>query len=389
MSMKLIAKLRAERDALKTETIEPVLQLMEAGEQVTDAQRESLAAADTEMQRLDAQIASLSEMQTRRLDAAQRDSELDRRAEQVARGTVAEALDRAPTRFAATAAGMITELGGKTGVITVPRAALSVIDNRDAGGAPLAGVTRVREAPEPVTITPLLDATMKQPVASDDYDWEEWGRIPVAGSVPAAEGSLKPAADDGYTIHQGVLGTIAHHIGVSRRALQDRAGLEARISSRLLRGVDLRAEELTALALTSGTYEEAAHTGGLLQSIRVAMAMVQDAGFSPTHLVINPLDQAHIDISLLELAPGPGALAGRSVWQIPTIVPTSKVPEGRAYVGSIFDALLTSYRAEAQIYVTDSHADEFIRNRVRILAEQRLSVDLQQPAAIVAATVAP
>lgn len=391
MSMKLITNLRKQRDDLKADTISPLLELMEGGDPLTDSQRDALAAADAEMRRLDAQIESLSEMQSRHLAAAARDAELDRQAEAVATGLNHQSPagpDAAPTTFAAVAAEKIVNLGG-TGTLTLPRAALSVIDNRDSGGRPLVRATRVRDAAEPETTTPLLDATAKQPVDSDDYEWEEWGLIPVAGDVAAAEGTLKPEAEDGYTIRQGVLGLVAHHIGVSRRALQDRAGLQAKIENRLLRGVDLRAEALAAAALVAGSYDSASHPDGLLQSIRVAMAMVQDKGFTPTTLVINPLDQANIDISLLNVSPGPGALAGRSIWQIPQIVATSKVPQGAAYVGNLFDALLTTYRADSQLFATDSHADEFTRNRVRLLAEQRISVNLQQPNAVVKASVTP
>lgn len=388
MSMTLIRKLRSQRDDLKTGTVGPLLAVMEGGDPLTDAQRDALAAADSEIQRLDAQIESLTSMQARHLEAAARDAELDRKAEHVAAGlTTTHPRPDAPVEtFAHLAAAQIVELGGP-GTLTLPRAALSVIDNRDSGGRPLVRATRVRDAAEPATSTPLLDATAKQPVDSDDYEWEEWGLIPVAGAVAAAEGTVKPEAEDGYTIRQGVLGLVAHHIGVSRRALQDRAGLQAKIENRLLRGVDLRAEAKTAAALVAGTYDTASHPDGLLQAIRIAMAMVQDKGFTPTSLVINPLDQAHIDIGLLHLSPGPGALAGRSIWQIPSIVATSKVPQGTAYVGNLFDALLTTYRSDSQLYMTDSHADEFTRNRVRILAEQRISVNLQQPNAVVQAEV--
>jgi len=389
MSMSLIKKLRAQRDDLKTGTITPLLTLMEGGDPLTDAQRDALTTADGEVQRLDAQIDSLTGLQSRWLEAAARDAELDRKAEHVATGltTSTPRPDERVPSFSQAAAEEIVKLGG-TGSLTLPRAALSVIDNRDAGGRPLVRATRVRDTAEPATSTPLLDATAKQPVDSDDYEWEEWGLIPVAGDVAAAEGTVKPEAEDGYTIRQGVLGLVAHHIGVSRRALQDRAGLQAKIENRLLRGVDLRAEARAAAALVAGTYDTADHADGLLQAIRIAMAMVQDKGFTPTTLVINPLDQAYIDIGLLNLSPGPGALAGRSIWQLPSIVATSKVPSGTAYVGNIFDAMLTTYRADSQLYMTDSHADEFTRNRVRILAEQRVSVNLQQPNAVVKAEVA-
>jgi HK97 family phage major capsid protein len=387
MSMTLIRKLRAERDALKHDTVEPVLARMEAGEDLTDADRSALATADTEVQRLDAQIESLTQMAARALDAAARDAELDRKSETLAQlDPRLPAPDSVRETFASAATDRIIGLGG-SGTITVPRAALSVIDNRDAAGTHIAGVVRVRPAPEPVTITPLLDATAKQPVTTDDYEWESWGLIPVAGVVAAAEGSVKPEATDGYELVKGLLSTVAHHIGVSRRALEDRPGLEAKIANRLLRGVDLRAEQLAVTALTGGTFNAATHDDGLLQAIRVAMAMVQDQGFDPSTLVINPLDQADIDIDLLKLAQS-GAVRGASTWGVQRIVATGKVPRGTAYVGSIFDALLTTYRSDAMIFATDSHADEFVRNRIRLLAEQRISVDLQQPNAVVTATTA-
>lgn len=384
MSMALIRKLRAQRDQLKVDTISPILARMEAGEDLDEPTKAALATADAEVQRLDAEVAALSEMESRALEAAARDAELDGNAARIAElatpGLHITERQAAP-QFAALAAEKIIAAGG-AGNVTIAASALSVIDNRDPNGVAIGGVTRVRPAPEPVTVTPLLDATAKQPVSSDDYEWEEWGLIPVAGDVNPAEGSVKPEASDAYEIKQGVLGLVAHHIGVSRRALEDRPQLEAKIRNRLARGVDLRAEAKATMALINGAYDEVTHTDGLLQAIRIGMATVQAKGFDPTTLVINPLDQAYIDIDLLKLS-NAGAVRNAPTWSVREIVASAAVPAGTAYVGNIFDALLTTYRSDVQIYMTDSHSDEFVRNRIRILAEQRVSVNLQQPNAIV------
>lgn len=381
MSEKLIKKLRADRDQYLA-TANGLLERMASDQEWTEADQANLDEATRAAQQLDARIAALTDQETARLRADARDAELNglwAAAEHVTPPSGIAAVD-----FAAAAATAIVGLRATSGTVTVN---LAAIDNRDADGKPLAGVTRVRDAGEPLTVTPLLDVIAAERVTSDTYEWEEWGLIPVAGDVSAAEGSLKPEATDGYKIMEGTLSTIAHHLGVSRRALQDKPGLEDKLRNRLSRGVKLKAEARAVAALLGGTYNSATHPDGLLHAIRYGIAHVSDAGYQPDTLIINPLDYADIDLLLLERTLN-GAQRNTSAWNLRNVIPKAGVPAGTAFVGDAFTALLLTYRAEVALYLTDSHADEFTRNRIRILAEQRASVDLQQPNALVKCSVA-
>ena len=71
----------------------------------------------------------------------------------------------------------------------------------------------------PAPAMPLTDAVSVVRVSSGSVEWVETGPDPVAAVV--AEGALKPEAVITFTPKSGVLETLAHHVQITRQALED------------------------------------------------------------------------------------------------------------------------------------------------------------------------
>jgi len=78
------------------------------------------------------------------------------------------------------------------------------------------------------------------------------------------------------------------------------------------------------------------------------------------------------------------ALSGR-LWGL-VVIPTTAIAAGTALVGNFDEACTLWERVEATVYISDSHADFFIRNQLALLAEARVALTVQQPAAMVKIT---
>ena len=112
---------------------------------------------------------------------------------------------------------------------------------------------------------------------------------------------------------------------------------------------------------------------------------MQAAGYAnPNAVLFNPADYAALDISVMrETNLGPQTGAG--FWGIrPIAVPGLAV--GTAYVGDFQAGVQIFDRGSTTVYLTDSHADYFIKNIVLLLAEIRALVAVTEPAAIAEVT---
>jgi len=386
VSKKLIDKLRKDRDEFKS-AAETLLAKMETGEELTDGEKSTLAEARAEAIKLDERISDVSAWESQRLDQARREAELDGKYRDLREEAATGQPEKKHTSLGAEflASSQFTEYqerrAGASGVFV---SQFNIISSVDGTAKPLAGTTSVADAPMPYRSTPLLDAAMPIQVSTNEYEWIEYPlTAPTAGDV--LEGAPKPEASIVPVVRRGTLGKAAHHIGVTEEALQDVTGLRSRIDTELLDGVRQKAEAKANAALIAATLPTASHDT-LMKAIRVGVAKVQMSGFTPTSVVLNPLDYGEIDLELLTLTTR-GAQANNPLWGL-TIIPAGVVTEGTAYVGDMYRGLRKIFRTEAYIRSTDSHADEFVDNVYRILAEQRLSVHVVRPEAIVECTAA-
>jgi HK97 family phage major capsid protein len=241
--------------------------------------------------------------------------------------------------------------------------------------------------PTPAKSSPLLSVIGHERVSSGAVDYLYWP--PPDPTAPVvAEGGLKPEANIVATPLSAVLQTYAHWKGITRQALEDVPRLQSIVSGKLQNGLTLALEAAAAAALAADANippVAADATTGLLGGLRVGLAEVQSNGYSPNAALLNPADWASIDLALLAGTLN-GPVTNNSAFGL-RLIASSSVPVGTAYVGSFSDGVTLFDRGDASVYMTDSHADFFIRNTLVILAETRGVVTVTEPLALVKVTV--
>jgi HK97 family phage major capsid protein len=239
--------------------------------------------------------------------------------------------------------------------------------------------------PEPSVTSPLLDAVAHVPVSSGVVDWVSTGPDPVAGVV--AEGAIKPEAAITLTPHSETLDTLAHWVQITRQALEDAAYIRGLVETKLRRGLMLKAEADLAVAILGDATIPAASSTDLLGAIRVGIASVQEAGFGPDVLLLNPADWADLDLAVMADTTN-GPVRGQTFWGLRAIA-SSKITAGTAYVADAKTAFTLFDRGVSNVFLTDSHASLFISNILVILAETRVKSAVTDSTAAAKCTVVP
>jgi HK97 family phage major capsid protein len=242
--------------------------------------------------------------------------------------------------------------------------------------------------PTPWTMTtPLLDAVGHERVSNGNVEWISYpGAFPEAGEV--AEGALKPEATFAPTENAAALKTFAHWQAITRQALEDIPRVQSIVENALRQGVLRKLENDTATAVGAATGFIPVGSEDMLTGIRIAIGEVQSAGYTTaTGILLNPADFAALDIAVMGSTVN-GPKVGSSFWGVPAI-PAAAIPVNTAYVGDLKTGITLFERGSASVYMTDSHADNFIRNVLVILAETRALPVVTQAQAVAKVTVTP
>jgi HK97 family phage major capsid protein len=242
--------------------------------------------------------------------------------------------------------------------------------------------------------------------ASTTSDTIEYARVTGvdngAAMVPEATGTadgsgVKPESGMRWDRVTTTVKTLAHWMPITKRALSDAAqvrslidaflhyGLEELLEEQMLLG-DGTGENLTGLMHTSGIQRQPLLEDsdvGLLRTLRRAKTLVRQVGRGiPSAFLVNPMDAERIDLTIDAnqrfYFGGPyQSDAIRPLWGLP-VIECETLPEGTAYVADWRRAILWD-REQANITVSDSHADFFVRNMVAILAEARVAFGITHP----------
>lgn len=390
MSRKLIEKLRADRDSARS-TVDTLLAKVEQGTELSEGDNANLAAAQAEATALDARIKSLTESEMARLEADALDAKFNGRVSEASTltedsGTKATTLGE---QFVASPSfeSFKSAPAGTSALFTVegPLSKFAV-----AGAAVSTGVSpkqRTQDRAIPALVTPFLDIVSREPVSGNSLEWLQWPADPssvvVAENVTKASGTYQPA------LATGTLDKIAVSVPFTREIMEDVPRFQSMLDGALMRslGRKMNTDAVAALVAAGASMIDAsAPVGGtLMEAIRYGIAEVQSAGWQNTGIVLNPLDYAEMDIELLS-STLLGARRDSSIWGVP-VVADGAVIAGTAYVGDFTEAVTLFDRQTTALYLTDSHASEFLDNVLRALAEARQKTVVVQPAALAKCTV--
>ena len=229
----------------------------------------------------------------------------------------------------------------------------------------------------PEASTPLIDAISTVRVSSGVVEWVEVGADPIAAVVP--EGTAKPEATVSMTPKTATLDTLAHWVQITRQALADAPYMRSLIEGKLRRGLLRKIENDLATLLNAAVLQPAVNAD-LTTAIRIGVGLVESAGYRPNAVALNPADFAAIDIKNAQLA-AKGAERTDRFWGL-TPIPVPGLTAGSAIVGDFKEGVTLFDRGVADVFVTDSHADLFIKNILVILAEGRYKSAITDPLAL-------
>jgi len=248
----------------------------------------------------------------------------------------------------------------------------------------------------------LFDLITMGQTGSDTVDYVREGTHTnaadtVAEATATGDGTgTKPESAMALSVVTETVKTIAHWIPATRRALADAPQLRTLIDNFLRYGVmeeledqiitgNAVGEDFTGLLNVSGTTSQAFDTD-LLTTTRKARTLVKTTGKArPTGYVMNPADWETIDLLTDNenryYFGGPSVIGTPRLWGLP-VVECEGMTVGTSMCAPWQMAILWD-REQANILISDSHSDFFIRNLVAILCEMRAAFTVQRPAAFV------
>lgn len=240
----------------------------------------------------------------------------------------------------------------------------------------------------PIALTPLLGTIGRIRTSSGTVEFLSWAPTPPSAASAVAEGALKPEADMTPTPTPLSLTTYAHWKAITRQALEDLPQVRSIVENRLRQGLLIALEAAAATAINGATLDTTASPAGDFSGgIRAGLGEVQGRGYNPNAVLLNPADFAALDVAAAAGA-NAGPNAPSAYWGLRPVAVAS-VPVGTAYVGDFNTGVTWFDRGDEAVYLSDSHADYFVRNLLVILAEVRAAFAVTEPSALQEVTFTP
>lgn len=217
---------------------------------------------------------------------------------------------------------------------------------------------------------------------------------------PAYENVTKAESGITFTLASEAVQTIAHWIPASKQVIDDSQQLQGYISGRLTYGLKLKEE--TQLLLGSGAsgqlnglYTQAtAYTvqspalTNKLDIIREAIKQAQLSEYMPTNIVLNPQDWYEIDVSKVGTSDdryvvgNPREMSVPRLWGLPVVLSNS-ITAGTFLLGAFDMGAEIKDRQQSTVEVSRENSDNFVKNMITILAEERIALVVYRPAAFI------
>ncbi|WP_201742069.1 phage major capsid protein [Mangrovicoccus ximenensis] len=239
----------------------------------------------------------------------------------------------------------------------------------------------------------LMPGTTDSPVV--DYTVETGF---TNNAAPAAEGALKAQSDLTLDDVQTRTKVLAHWFRVSKQTLSDVAQIRTLIDTRLMYGLEMveemqilfgdgTGENLHGIVPQATAYVDP--TGGAdtqsIDKIRLMLLQASLAEYPSDGIVMNPIDWAWIE--LLKDGEGryiigqPQGNIGATLWNAP-VVATQAMTVDKVLTGA-FGMAAQLFDQWAGRIETGFQDDDFTRNKVTILAEERLALAVYRPEAFI------
>lgn len=218
--------------------------------------------------------------------------------------------------------------------------------------------------------------------------------IQGGGSSPfVTENVVKPESGITFTLLNEPVQNLAHWIPASKQVLEDSEGLATFISGRLTYGLKLKEEtqllfgdptansgDLNGLMTLATAYiTQSPASNNSLDIIRDMIKQAQLAEYTPDYIILNPQDWYDIDVRKVGAADDryvvgdPRSISVPRLWGIPVVVTNSMVP-ANVLIGAFAMGCEIKDRKVSSVEVSRDHSDNFTRNMVTVLAEERIAL---------------
>jgi HK97 family phage major capsid protein len=221
---------------------------------------------------------------------------------------------------------------------------------------------------------------------------------PQAGGSPtvAAENTLKNESDITFQLANAPVITLAHFIMASRQVLDDAPMLASYINGRLLYGLALEEEDELlngdgSVGMLDGLMHQAtafnrSQAGTKLDWLRRAITQLQLSEYDAEFIVLNPADWEDIELTKdtqgRYIIANPQSLLGPQIWGLP-VIPTNSMTASNFLVANGTQAAQIWDRQQAAVELSREDGDNFKKNMVTILAEERLALTVYRPSALI------
>lgn len=215
-----------------------------------------------------------------------------------------------------------------------------------------------------------------------------------------AEGARKPESTMKFDLVTTSAKVIAHFVKASRQILSDASQLASYIDGRLRYGLAFKEEQqllngdgtgqnLLGIIPQASAFTapfDPAGTETSIDNIRLAMLQAALAEFPATGIVMHPSDWARIE--LLKDTTGryiignPQGVAQPTLWGQP-VVATQAIGVDKFLTGAFKLGAQVFDRWQARVEVATENEDDFVKNLVTILAEERLALAVYRPEAFI------
>lgn len=248
----------------------------------------------------------------------------------------------------------------------------------------------------------VRDLLMQGRTSSNSVQYpQETGYTNSADSHSETSGDAKPQSEIKFDIATASVTTIAHWVLATRQILDDVPMLQSYIDGRLRYGLAYVEEDQLLNGGGTGT-----DINGLINQatafasqvavntdldtkvdvIRVAMLQAALAEYPASGIVLNPIDWAEIELTKTTdggyLFANPQGAADARLWGLP-VVSTQSMTSGDFLVGAFNMAAQIFDRQDATVEISTEDDQNFRKNLVTILAEERLALAVYRPEALV------
>lgn len=381
-NVKLAKEFKAATDKVK-ETAEDIKGKMEKGEKLSEKAKETADEALMKFNELKAQYDELEQKLSRRgaeepvaksLGRQMVDSEQYKQLKDDPRGVKNAKMSVKATTITNATAGALVEPQVVGGVITPPERKLTIRDLLMPGQTDSLAITYMRE-------TGFTNNAAPQ----------------------ANQGDKKAQSDITFDRKTENVETIAHFIKVAKQILNDASMLASSIDQRLMYGLKLKEEEQLlngdglngnlhgiipqATAFSNPAAAVTKYT--IIDQMRLAMLQAILAEYPASGHVLNPIDWATME--LLKDNEGryiigqPQGETDPTLWRLP-VVETQAIAPTKFLTGA-FNMAAQIFDAEDASIEVGFENDDFTRNLLTILCEERLALAVYRPEAFIYGTL--